>query len=406
MTEEEFFSRKRYLFLIPGLMVSAIIAEEIATDIFLPCLPLMGDYFGVGEVKSQLTISMYLLGLSVARPFYGILSDSFGRRRVLVGGMILFFISSIVCYLSKSISILIMARFAQGWGAGVAIVIGFAAVKDLFDEKRCAHIMSLMGLIIAVSPAIAPILGGYLSKYFGWQSTFLFVLTLSGLILVMIWLFMVETLPKEKFVKFSLKEVTVNYWYVIAHKRFMLYVMIQSFSVGALWTWLAGAPVLYIDHLNVPLEYYGYYGATGVGFYMVGTFINLSLIKKSSVDKMLELGLILLLIGDGLLILAAMAGISNAILIQLLNAPFAMGLAFLFPNAPTGALDSIKAGRGVGASIIGTLQMGLSAVGAFCVGYFATGTLMPISLIMASMILGSGVAFLWLRVLKSKRKQG
>ena len=400
MTEEEFLSRKRYIFLIPALMVTAIIAEEMATDIFLPCLPLMNNYFGVGEVKSQLTISMYLLGLSIARPFYGVLSDSFGRRRVLLSGMVLFFLGSIVCYFAQTINILITARFLQGWGAGVAIVIGFAAVKDIFDEKKSAHIMSLMGLVIAVSPAVAPILGGYLSKYYGWQSTFLFIIVLSGLILLLIWLFMAETLPKEKQVKFSVVGSAVNYWSVLVHKRFILYTLVQALSVGALWTWLAGAPVLYIDHLGVPLEVYGYFGAAGVGFYMLGTLVNLQLIKRFSVDTTIFFGILLLLTGDVCLLMGASLKLTNPVIIQILNAPFALGLALILPNATTGALDSIERGRGIGASIIGTLQMGLGSVGSFFVGYYATGTLMPITLIMLVMTLIAGACFLLLKKLK------
>lgn len=393
MNKKELLSRKQYIFLIPVLMVSAIIAEEMATDIFLPSLPLMGDYFGVGEVKAQLTISMYLLGLSIARPFYGILSDSFGRRKVLIGGLILFFTASIICFLSETISVLIAGRFAQGWGAGVAIVIGFAAVKDVFDEKKGAQILSIMGMVIAVSPALAPILGGYLSKYYGWQSTFLFITIFSGLILLSTWLFMAETLPKEKYVKFSVLTAIQNYISVLIHRRFIFYVFVQALAVGSLWGWLAGAPVLYIDHLGIPVEMYGYFGAVGVGCYMLGTCINLILIRRFAHDTVLMFGIGLMATGDILLLGASFFGADNPVIIQALFSPFATGLALILPNATNGALGSIESGRGIGASIIGTMQMGFSSLSSFFVGYFATGTLTPIACILSVMTLLSATAF-------------
>lgn len=380
-------TQKRDWLLLPGLMVLSIFAEEMATDIFLPCLPLMATSFGVSEAKAQLTISLYLLGLSIARPFYGILSDSVGRRPVLLGGMGLFFFSSFICYEAPSFSWLLGARLTQGWGAGVAIVIGFAAVKDIFDEKKCARILSSMGIAIALAPALAPILGGHLSKHYGWPSTFLFMVGLSGVTLALIFFFMPETLERKKHVPLSIGNALRRYGRVLSHGPFMLYTTFQGLAVGALWVWLAGAPRFFIEDLKVPLETYGYYSALGVGFYILGTLANLQFIKKFTLNQALWTGLMIALSSIVLLLLGWLLRLEDPLWVQSLNCPFAFALAFLLPNSTTGALESIEESRGIGASILGTLQMILGSLGSFGVGYYADGTLKPLACLMGVLLM-------------------
>lgn len=392
----------RFALVVTTLMVLAIVAEEVATDIFLPCLPLMGDYFGVNDASAQLTVSLYLFGLAIARPLYGALSDCFGRKPVLVSGMFLFFIASGVCYFSQHIEFLIIGRFFQGIGAGVAIVIGFAAVKDIYDEKKCARIMSLMSFTIAVAPAMAPIIGGHLSDLYGWQSTFLLIVVLSGTILASIIFFMPETLAHSKRHKFHVGELLRSYYSVIIHHRFMYYVGIQSLSIGALWAWLAGAPNLFVDHLGVPVHYYGYYCFSGVVAYMSGTLLNYRLLRYLTLDEAIFRGLIAMTSSCAVLFLNHLIGYTNPIVIQSLNIPFGIGIAMILSNATTGAMESIEHGRGIGASIIGTMQMLFGSIGSYFVGYWSSGTIIPISAVMLACVTGAIFSYILLRRYKAK----
>jgi DHA1 family bicyclomycin/chloramphenicol resistance-like MFS transporter len=148
-------NRSLYFF-VPVLLILIIAVSEMATAIYTPSLGLVAEFFGVSQAIVQWTVSINLLGLAMSGPFYGPLSDCFGRRNVLRIGMVLFLLGSLASTFAMSINVLLMARFVQGLGAGVAVVVAFAVVRDLFDEQSSARVLSFMGMAIALSPALHP----------------------------------------------------------------------------------------------------------------------------------------------------------------------------------------------------------------------------------------------------------
>lgn len=390
--------------MIPLLLILIIATAEMSTSIYTPSLTTVASHFNVSESLVQLTVSINLLGLALSGPIYGPWSDCHGRRTVLRIGMCLFLLGSIFALFAQTIEILLIARFVQGLGEGVAVVLAFAIVRDLFDEKKSAQVLSYMGMAIALSPGLAPIVGSYIAYAIGWKMCFGVVGFATAIILIFLFLWMPETLPESNRTQFSLKAIGQGYVKVFKNYRFILLALIPGFMIGGLWAWMAGLPLLFVGHLGVPLQYYGYYGFSSIAIYILGTFINSKMVHIWPLKKLLFMGLSLALISSILLLLAGFAKINIPIMLQILNLPFAFGLAFVLPNGTALAFSEVKEGLGTSSALLGSLEMGLGAFSVFLVGQFFQGTIIPIATIMLGASLLSIILFYSLKYNKINNK--
>jgi DHA1 family bicyclomycin/chloramphenicol resistance-like MFS transporter len=316
----------------------------------------------------------------------------------------LFFVGSVFSLLAPSMALLLGARLIQGLGAGVAVVVSFAAVRDLFDEKKSAEVLSYMGMAIALSPGLAPVLGGYLTHHHGWQMCFGVVSVASFVLLLLLFLWMPETLREENRTAFSLKVMGQGYKGVFQNPRFLKMASIPSLMIGGLWGVLSGIPVLFTGYLNVSVQDYGYYGFSGVALYVLGTLVNSKLVHRVCLRTLLLVGLSLCMTSALLLGVFSYGSLTSPLIIQGLIFPFSFGLAFILPNGTALALGEVQEGVGTSAAFLGSLEMALGAVGVFLVGAFFEGTALPI----AGLMFGSSLlSFLLYALLRKKdNKQG
>lgn len=391
-------------FVVPFLLVLVIAIAEMATAIYTPSLSLVARHFLVTEAAAQWTVSINLLGLALSGPLYGPCSDAYGRRATLRVGMGLFFVGSVFSLLAPSMALLLGARLIQGLGAGVAVVVSFAAVRDLFDEKNSAEVLSCMGMAIALSPGLAPVLGGYLTHHHGWQMCFGVVSVASFVLLLLLFLWMPETLREENRTAFSLKVMGQGYKGVFQNPRFLKMASIPSLMIGGLWGVLSGIPVLFTGYLNVSVQDYGYYGFSGVALYVLGTLVNSKLVHRVCLRTLLLVGLSLCMTSALLLGVFSYGSLTSPLIIQGLIFPFSFGLAFILPNGTALAFGEVQEGVGTSAAFLGSLEMALGAVGVFLVGAFFEGTALPI----AGLMFGSSLlSFLLYALLRKKdNKQG
>lgn len=147
----------------------------LASDIYLPAMPSLSEALSTTDSSLQLTLGVYLFGLAISQIFVGFLSDIYGRRKILLIGFLIYVIASICCSFSSSIQTLIVFRFIQAIGASTGLVVGRATISDQFSLKEATNIYNIIYPIVAISPAIAPLIGGYIVTFFGWQATFEFV---------------------------------------------------------------------------------------------------------------------------------------------------------------------------------------------------------------------------------------
>lgn len=373
---------RTYYYVVPFLLILIIATAEMATAIYAPSLPAVAQYFHISEAVAQWTVSINLLGLAFSGPIYGPWSDCYGRRVVLRIGMGLFLLGSLFSWMADSINILLISRFIQGLGAGVAVVVAFAVVRDLFDEKKSAQVLSYMGMAIALSPGIAPIFGGYLTYHHGWKMCFGVLSIIAMIIVLLLYFWMPETLPEKQRSHFSLKAIAKGYGKVFQNKRFLLIAMMPGLMIGGIWAWVTALPILFIGYLDVPIQHYGYYGFCGVAFYVMGAYVNSRVVNHFSLKSLLVFGMSLCFVSACLLLGAGYGGVKVPFILQALGFPYALGMAFILPNGTALAFSEVREGLGTSSAILGSLEMALGALAIFLVGKCFDGTIIPIAAIM------------------------
>lgn len=167
------------------VLILAIVVVEVATDIYIPTLSYLTQFFHTTEEAVNSSLSASLLGFSLAGPIFGPLSDAYGRKKLILLGLLIFSLASIACSYASSVESLIFWRFVQGLGSAGPAVLGWAILKDLYDGREAAHAMTNVGMAMTLSPAIAPLLGGYIASHFDWGWIFVVVGFAGGFALLL-----------------------------------------------------------------------------------------------------------------------------------------------------------------------------------------------------------------------------
>ncbi len=382
---------QRFYHYLPAFIIAAIALIEMATDMYLPNLPAVLKEFNSTESLMQLTLSVNLLGLATAGLLAGPVSDTWGRRKTILSGLLLFLLGGCVCMLAPNIEILIGARLLQGLGGGVVLVVGTAAIRDLYQAERLAKIMSMMGMIIAVSPGIAPLIGGYIGTYFGWRGTFAFLMLCGGLFLLVAFFALPETLKAIDKKIFSMKIILNNYKEIFKIRVFLINSLILGLTIAQLWIEMGNLPFLFIQELNVPSHHYGLYFGSSVLVFILGTLFNQNYVMTYGTKRLLFTGIVLKIISVILICCAAAIHIQSPWLIQILFYPGAFGLALVIGNAASQSLSAIDKHVGSASAVLYLLEMSLAGAALFIAGLFYNGTVWPIAIagiIWAGLIFG------------------
>jgi MFS transporter, DHA1 family, multidrug resistance protein len=377
--------------LTPILLMFAVLAFEMSTDLYLPCLPEMGRYFAVSDAAVQTTLSGYLFGFASLGLIAGPLSDNIGRRPVILACLAIFALGSIACWLSPSMTSLIAARFIQGVGAGMSMVVSTAILKDIYDEIDFSRIHSTMGIVIALSPMIAPIIGGKIASVWGWKSCFFIIALIASSIWLAIVICLRESLsPEYRAIHkhtFSGKHLLKTYGQLLKRREIVTFALISATTLGGLWAWIVEAPFYLINELGIDSVDYGYYAAVGPGAYILGTILNRRCVNFYGVERMLAIGLWLMILGAAFTLLAAIYFPSSLIALFVPFVFYCTGLAPVFANAVTKAVSVIPAERGGASALLTMFEMGISSLCAFTVSLLSNGTLVPCTI----MMLASGI---------------
>ncbi len=359
------------------LVFCAIALSEMASDIYVPGLPLIKEVLKTSTVLVHLTVSFNLAGIAISSLVYGLLSDCYGRRKVFLSGISIFALASLLCCVFENIYILIFLRFLQGVGAGVSSVVGHATIKDMYSGKVYAQIVSRLSMVVSLSPAIAPIIGGIILHHFDWRVVFFVIFTLVFILLVMLFFFCHETLPEEKREKFKLNRLFNSYAVVVSNYSFMTMAVIQSFVFMWLWNEIANLPFVFITVMGLKIEHYGYFVSATVLSYTLGTLINQKMVGRFGMRRMLLLGLVMTIIPDIVMLNLQVFVTLTPVIITMVWIPSLIGLAFIVTNSIAIAMSSVVSNATARASaVLAFVQMVSGALAIYVVG-----ALFPISII-------------------------
>lgn len=284
-----------------------------ATDMYLPTLPAVGAEFGAPDSVVQLTLSGFFVGMALGQLMVGPISDVIGRRRLLIAGAIVALVASAIAALSPSIAIFVAARFLQGLGGGACVVLARAMVPDLLSGREAAKTYSLLMAILAIAPAVAPIVGGLLAEPIGWRGIYWVLTGLHAVQLLVVLKIVPETggqspggqgATGQRF----LARVLSNYAAVLKSPRFWGFLTAMAFAFASMFCYIAASSFVFQQEFGLsPRGYAAVFALNAVGM-CVGSFVNSRCIDKLGTKKVMLGGLCLALLGNVLLLIAVLSG--------------------------------------------------------------------------------------------------
>jgi len=354
------------LLLLIIMMMSVI--GLVASDIFLPALPDIAEHFHISASQSQSVLGVFLFGVALMQLFYGPVSDSLGRRRLLLAGIALFVVSSLVIPYAQNFHQLLILRILQAIGGCAGITLGRAIVGDLFSKEEASRVFLTIFPFVGMSPAIAPLIGGQLNNVFGWQSCFFFSMLFGLILLVLVLLRLPETLPRDKRHSLSFGQVVYFYRTLLSSLRFWHYALIPCFAYSVYFAYIAESPFL-LQAQGLSRELIGYSYITLSATYVCGNLLARWLGSRDyTSDRLLSIGYRIFLVG-GIALAAATSLFPHSFAACITAVSIlTLGNGFLLPLGTSGAITAIPALAGSASGLMGALQIASAALAANYIG--------------------------------------
>ncbi|WP_028117704.1 Bcr/CflA family multidrug efflux MFS transporter [Ferrimonas senticii] len=355
-----------------------------AIDMYLPALPAIASDFAVNTEQVQLTVSIYLLFFGAGQLLFGPLTDALGRLKVMNGGLLLFAVASLGCVLSESLNSLLLWRALQAIGGAATSVVLMGMIRDRFQKEEFARAISFVMLVMQLAPLLAPIMGGYLLKFAGWHSLFVFLVLIAITMIVAVTLGIGETLVPEKRSELSFRGALRTYRQVLTNGYCMSYLAIGIMTAGSLFAFITNASFVYIEFFDLAPQHFGYVFGLNIGLMMLCTSINARYVGRYGTRRMLGWALWLGLIGAVLLVLArlllpdSMWGIT--IPVMLILGP----LGIISANGTSLALEPFAHAAGSVAALGGFMRFTWGAAVGVAISTLHTGTPLPLVVAMAA----------------------
>lgn len=376
MSEKKF---KPSFIIILGILA---MLPPLAIDMYLPSFLDIAKDLNVNQESVQATLAMFTFGFAVGQLAWGPIADSFGRKPVILIGLVGSSIAAFFLTTVMSIENFYVLRLIQGiCGAAPAVVLG-ALVRDLFDRNRFAQMMSMIMIISMIAPLVAPILGGHLAKWFHWHAIFYALLLMGGLCAVLISWKIPETLAQEKRIPLSFGKVLKNFGELLSHKATLGYVLIGGLSFAGMFCFLTSGSIVYIGLYGVSQENFGYFFIMNIVVMVAMTAINGRLISVYGSEKMLRFGLLIQLLAG--IWLAVSATFQLGFWSMALGIPFYVGMiSTIGSNASAAILDRYPQMAGTANAVAGTARFGISSLVGGGLSYIAITSERPMLYAMA-----------------------
>jgi DHA1 family bicyclomycin/chloramphenicol resistance-like MFS transporter len=379
------------------LLVAMAAIGPMALNILTPAIPGLAVTFAAEPAVVQLTLSLYLFGLAVSQLVMGPLSDQFGRRPVVLAGLILAVVSSVAALAATSIEALVVARIVQAVGVSTGVVVGRAIIRDLYDRDHAAAMIGVVTAATVVAPMLAPMIGGFLDTALGWQAIFAFVGLVSAATLLGAIFSLAET--QTAVMSGGIVRFLIEARLLVSTRQFCGYALCVAANSAMFFIYIGGAPHVVVTIMGRTSAVYGvWFALTSVG-YMAGNFFAAKTSARFGVDRMIWWGTLISLIGVAIevaLVLGVPDGGPAIIFVPQILISFGSG--WLMPNALAGAVSVRPQTAGTASGFTGFLQMGLGGLSAQAVSHLLDGatTALPMVLAILGFALAGVVAFVGL----------
>lgn len=351
------------------VVLGALVAlGPLTLDLYLPALPSIAAELSVPSSVVQLTLTGTLAGLALGQLLVGPLSDSLGRRRPLMGGIVVHMLASLVCLVAPNIEVLAGARILQGVGASAAMVVAIAVVGDLFADSAAATVLSRLMLVLGVAPVVAPSVGAAVLLHASWHWTFAVLVVLAGALLVVAALALPETLPFEHRRPLRPGAVGSTYVQLLRDLRFVTLALVAALAMSGLFAYISGASFVLQGHYGLSQQAFAIVFGAGAVSFITASQVNVVLLRRFSPQGIVVFALCLGVVAGAAFVgltLARVGGLA-AFLVPVWSILASMGL--VIPNAPALALSRHHEAAGTAAALLGAAQFGIGAAVAPVVG--------------------------------------
>ena len=336
-----------------AVLFTMLFAGQIASTIFLPGLPSIAVELQIPRSIVQIMVPVYLAAFASTQLIIGPLSDKFGRKPIVLLGILLFTFASYLCANANDIQTLLLCRVAQATGACSTLVISRAIIRDTSEGLAAAKAMSYVAIAMAIGPIMAPFIGGFLTGWFSWRATFLFTTFIGFIILILISINLEETLPKEMRNPPKLGTLFSNYIDLLKNKQFTAYSLITAFASGAMQAYVVSSPIIFIVLMGVSPEVFGFYVMVMPSLFVLATFISRKLMDYISVDQIIIIGGIFSCSGGVLQLFFGISEVQTPMPVLIAFAISNFGTGLVLGNCYAAALNSVKPEVAGSASALG-----------------------------------------------------
>lgn len=372
--------------LVVLILVLASSVSIMSTDMYTPSLPDLAGWFDTSATKVKLTISLNMLAFGVAQLIHGPLSDRFGRRPVLLCSLVAVAVLCFACAAAQSIEQLILARVLLGLAAGAEAVVGLAIIKDLFTEREQIKALALLGMVIAIAPAAAPILGGYIHVAFGWQANFLVIAAMALFAFVVVARCLPESAQKDV-QALQPARVIAGYARLLRNSEFLVHTAMLGVALGLIFVFVTAAPFILIERMGVLTEHFGFYQAGIVLSFFLGSVMASQLADRRDAHELLVWGTALIVTGAAITALLIVTGLAGPVSLTLGYSLMTFGMGPLFAVAPSRALRSIDGQAGTASAMLSGIEQSMAGTAAVLVSILHDGTARPMALLCGALAL-------------------
>lgn len=353
-----------------ALLVALGSFGPLTMSIYTPVMPSVGLGLDATPDSVKLTLTTYMLGFAVGQLFYGPLSDRYGRRPVLLAGLIFFTAASFACSFAPTIGGLIGLRILQGLGAASGSVLGRALTRDAYTFREMPLVMSWIAIGQNIAPSLAPSVGGFLGEWIGWRSTFWFC-GAFGVTLLVVTLIGLDETNRYRGRRVHLGNLLSGSSEMLRDRHFLGYVMTMGFAFAINFGMQAGTPFILQESLGFSPREFGTLLALAAGGFIAGTFVNNRLVGRVSPLTIMRYSGWFHVAALSIMALLSLSGVVTWWAIVGPQVMLNFGSGMIVGNANAGAVGLFPRLAGTASSLAGVAQMGMGALGTVTVAILA-----------------------------------
>jgi len=364
------------------LIVALTATGTLAMHVLVPSLPAMAADLNITAGQAQLTITLYLIGLAAGQLIHGPLSDRFGRRPVLLAALAVYVAASAAALLAQSAATLVTARVFQSVGGCAGLVLGRAVIRDALPQREAASQLALVNLVMSLSPAGAPLVGGLLTVAFGWRAIFVLLVLVGALTLVAAWFFLPETATPTEGGANAVAAMLRSYPRLVRSARFRGYAIAGASSTTAFYAFMTASPFIFVDMLHQPVAWMGLYYLILMLGLSVGSMVASRLVLRTGTDRLLRGAIGVAGLGAlGLFAITVTHQLSVATVLACMFV-FTFGAGTASPLAATSAISVHPGIVGAASGLYGFNQMAYGALCTLIVSVWHQSAALPAALVL------------------------